>query len=557
MVEQIKPRLKVGNSYPPDKLALRITTPSGYPLRFAEDEHNPNNILSNLKTGTEIPGGYKSLNNVLNRMPQRVWPDLQVNSDVVAYLASGKHIFEGYIDKAPNVSGPQASITPSVLGYQSLMEDNEGLVIGWISKDQSRWKEAPAARKIALGTAWNVGGPISEYSPAGPDIRLKNEGIWTVAKPLGEMWFDAGPGILIGAVNGNFQEAGNTGSNFNFQLIVSLASSPTSFSSASGNYHNAVSGEFFYGPVSGTPPYRYVLVDWYYSSENAGAANESFDVLLKETFVRSTRGLNFPVYNYGTFATFGLKAKDMLVDLFTFAQQNGLEARAEDIDDDGFIIQEAWYDTRSMLSAIVKELIKYGWYDWFFYKGKRFSYKKPGTYGRTWKTTVAACNLNEDGQESTRAYDKCIVQWTAPSGELQNAGPIGSGCTYESKRCESSRPSRTRTKLLTAPGPLTETTGFEISERFLEEAALEDTSGSATISGYVMDENGYFHPVSEVRGGDHLEVTDAHDRTPRKIVNTDYTHQQRQNQLDLAAPASGMVALLERLEEAATAAGVG
>jgi hypothetical protein len=85
---------------------------------------------------------------------------------------------------------------------------------------------------------------------------------------------------------------------------------------------------------------------------------------------------------------------------------------------------------------------------------------------------------------------------------------------------------------------------------------MGNVSGSATLSGYVMNSQGYFYPVSVVKAGDYLEVTDAHDRTPRKIVSTDYTHQNRQNQLELGAPPSGLNALLERLQEQAAAAGV-
>jgi hypothetical protein len=565
--EEVKPRIKVGRSYPPDRLGLRVTNPdNGHVLRLAEDEHNANNILSNLRFSTEIPGGYKELSNVLNRMPQRVWPELSVNSDVVAYLASGKHVFEGYIDKAPNVSGPQASITPSILGYQSMMEDTEGIKIGWSCKDHSRWNEPPAARKLNLGTPFKPVGPENEPSSSqlngtSPVLRLKNENGWGTVRPICEAWFD-GNGIPIGAINGKFQEAGNTSGNLNFLLITFMSDNGASAASGtvSGDFFTASIGEFWNGPA--VPGHRFAVIEWYYSAENAGAEGYSFDCLAYgPIWVRSERACNLPAYNYGganPFLTWGFKAKDMLVDLFAAKATNGLEARAEDIDDDSFIIQEAWYDDGSQtLADIVKELIKYGWYDWGFYNKKRFFYKAPGTYGETWKTTVAACNLNEVGEESTRSYNKCKVEWTDASGEPRSVGPIGSGATFESTRCETLNvPSRPRQKLITISGAMTETTAFEIAERFLIEAAMGNVSGSATLSGYVMNSQGYFYPVSVVKAGDYLEVTDAHDRTPRKIVSTDYTHQNRQNQLELGAPPSGLNALLERLQEQAAAAGV-
>lgn len=556
MGEQVQPRLKVGRSYPPDKIGLRLTSPGGSPIRLAEDERDRNNLLSNLRLGTEIPGGFKELSNVLNRLPQRVWPELETNSDVVAYLASGKHVFEGYVDKAPNVSGAQASITPTILGYQSMMEDQEGIVIGWTSKDHGRWTESPVARKLALGVGYKPVGPQSEYGISGALVRLKCEGKWNTVKPIGEMWFDAGSGIRVGAVNAKFEQGGNTASNLAFELLTFMSDNGANVVNVSSDFFTAVAGECWNGPLySG---HRYIAIAWGYTpGGEAGGDGFSFDVLLAgPVWIRSDRACALPATNYGTFATWGFLTQTLLVDLFAAKATNGLEARLEDIDNDGFILQEAWYDTPTTLAGIVKELIKYGWYDWFFYKGKRFSYKKPGTYGRTWKTTVAASSLNEVGKESTRAYDKCKVSWQDVSGEERSVGPIGSGATFESIRCEATAPARTRTKLLSIPGTLSETTAFELAERVLEEAALSNISGSATVTGYVMDEYGYMHPVSEVRAGDYLEVTDAHDRTPRKIVNTDYTHQNRQNQLDLAAPASGMEALLERLQESAAAAGV-
>lgn len=553
---RMRPRLKVGLSYPPDKLGLRVTSPVGKRLlRLAEDEHNPNNVLSNLHTATEMSGGYKELTNVLNRLPQRVWPDLETNSDVECYLASGKNIFEGYIDKAPNVSGPQASITPNVLGYQSMLDDNENIIIGWITKDLSKWKGPSAERRKELinANAPLQGEPEVSFGPSGAKLVLSLSDAWTNSMiPRVEAWFDAGPSIKLGRLLGMYTSvnAGGSGSGWVLEFEFTNRDSPPE--APPGNVFGGAGPVKIETEVASNK--RFIRIPWHYNATPAGTTSMSYQVELYNLIVLSSLGANLTLQ--GTSPAQGFKAQQLLVDLFAQKATNGLEARLEDIDDDGFIIQEAWYDTRGTMSSVIKELIKFGWYDWFFYNGKRFSYKRPRSYGRVWKTTVAACHLNEVGQQSTRAYDKCVVQWTDVSGEIRSVGPGGSGCTYESSACETTLPARTRTKLLTFGGALSQLTGEEIAHRFLEECVLEETSGSATLSGYVLDEHGYPHPVSEVRAGDHLEPTDAHDKEPRKIVNTDYTHQQRQNQLDLAAPASGMNALFERLLEAAAAAGV-
>jgi hypothetical protein len=59
-----------------------------------------------------------------------------------------------------------------------------------------------------------------------------------------------------------------------------------------------------------------------------------------------------------------------------------------------------------------------------------------------------------------------------------------------------------------------------------------------------------------VRAGDYIAFVDAADHAYRKIVATNYQHDNRANEIDLDAPATGLEALLERLQAALIPTGV-
>jgi hypothetical protein len=92
-------------------------------------------------------------------------------------------------------------------------------------------------------------------------------------------------------------------------------------------------------------------------------------------------------------------------------------------------------------------------------------------------------------------------------------------------------------------------------------AALADrnrprTPGTLTIPGYIRDRAGNPQPVSKVRAGDTISITNFPNDTPRLIVETDYDDERKTVTLSIDMPFALLDAYLDRLGNAVQARGL-
>jgi hypothetical protein len=91
-------------------------------------------------------------------------------------------------------------------------------------------------------------------------------------------------------------------------------------------------------------------------------------------------------------------------------------------------------------------------------------------------------------------------------------------------------------------------------------AALADrnrprTPGTITVTGYIRDRAGNMQPVSKVRAGDTISITNFPNDTPRLIVETDCDDEGKQIRLSIDKPFALLDAYLDRQANALQAAG--
>jgi hypothetical protein len=95
--------------------------------------------------------------------------------------------------------------------------------------------------------------------------------------------------------------------------------------------------------------------------------------------------------------------------------------------------------------------------------------------------------------------------------------------------------------------PTTDDGAVELGTAALDEARLAARSGTITLTGTVKDAGGVVQPVSAVRAGDTVRMMDLPNDAPRRIVETTYSHSNRQISLTINSSSSRLQALIERL----------
>jgi len=556
--------ISVRTVYPPDKIAINGKAPGGAPFRWAEDEKSPDHVAGNMVLSDQMPGGWKQMSGVLARDPRKGYGDLVPYSDMYAYIPGGRKVWEGSLDLIPDVSGDQQSINPGAVGYQAMLEDNKAVVAGYIASDMGMWEQASTIRALQwVEATFKNPTPFSilpdERAGGAPYLQALVPG--KIYKPSYHVHFDAGPGILIGAMWFNMSPFGFGTHTSDPNLTAIIEATDDNIFTGVVTLMADASNPGDYALVVGK---RVVNFEAYYSfAGEAGVASSEYGYRMKYPQIASQEAWeNLPIQGTQPEAGLSYLPRDILACFINHHTQ--LFANAAEMANSGYQVKQAWYNTPQPAAAIVKDITKYDNYDWFVYRGKQLDYKAPGTYGKRWRSTLKESDLNETGIDAQRLWRDIVVQWTNPgNGKILLAGPPGSGCDVENSLLEITDPqhpavlaNRTRRDILQINVPITSTTAVELGVRFLEEATLIDHSGSATLSGYVMDDKGIFYPASVVKSGDYISVTDSRSNGYRKIINKTYTHSSRQSQIDLDAPATGLEALLERLNASLIPAGV-
>jgi len=536
----------------PDRLGIRIDAANGSSARWAEDELTPYNVLSDVEFSDEMPGGYKELTGVLARDPQINYQDLGAYGDLKAYTPGGEIVWQGSLDKGPGVSGDQFNISPSALGYQYIMEDDNAASIGFIDCDVSKWSEPSTDRKIQMlgaGFTWSgveMSQGFNDIGKTGPAIIFQVVSSVAGVSEIGEAWY-YGDTIEVGEVQYDYIVLKAGGDMPNQSTRVHISTDDKGGTVDSGAVHSAVAAvrATVAALLTGR---RYVLIQCAYVGAALGNfTGDSYGVSNPKVLGRHKLGLQ------GVWPNVGFTPKQML-EYVIANYASPLTFDPAFIEDDGYIVTQAWYPNMP-LPDIVNDITKYSLYDWFVYTDKRFELRKPQTYNRFWRALTAPSDLEELGLDSQRLWRRIVVQFSDATGVTQTVGPPGSNANTISAELEITDPDhpavkagRTRRDILDLGGISTPAAAIQVGKRFLEEANLTNRSGSATLRGYVMDTFGVLRPASQVKSGDWIAFTDAADTSYRKIVSKRYIHKDRSAEVELDAPASGMDELLERLQ---------
>jgi len=556
--EPVVPRVVINREHPPSKLAVLARAKDGTPVaRWAEDESKLENVLGSLGKSGDMPGGHTELSGALPRDPTKSYPDLALFSDVELQGAGGERLWTGGIRQEPE-DGERQTIEVKAVGDKQFLEDDETVVgPGFIDGDLTKWVDPSSQRRANLLSGGVSSANVSTetgWQDAGatpPSIAFQFQSFTTAVEERGEAWYSGG-GVDIGALY--------------FDFLPSNGASESWYDIAGFSSDDILTAFELEGSGLGTP----ALTEWALTAKSTGlkyalvvtafknAAYEGEAAIIhfwRNLRVLGRHGLTFQ----GVWPNVGFFAKQMIPFI---VEGSGLTTKDELLDDDEFIIPQAWFsDPATRMSKLV-EVTKYGLLDWFVFNDRVLQYRKPATYGRKWRLSPGSGTPKNAGQDANRVIDGITVSWQDVDGTTKTIGPAGSGAQYldnrllvTDERNAAVAAGRPRRKMLALNGVCTAELALRVGMRFLEEAANLAQSGEATISGYCQDSYGIWWPAAYVQPGDW--AADPGTQNYRKITSCNYSHDSKSASVTLGAPPQGIEALESRMNAKLIELGLG
>lgn len=527
----------MSTSHAPDpKLACNLYTHSGQVLRFGPDEPDARNVVADVSFGTEVPGwGFAEGSVKLLRPDDQSALDGELFARAKIYDEGGQVAYVGRVAKLTR-SGPD-ELTIDLEGPLAHLDDDATARMIYRDTDLGNWQGMSLGRQA---TVWGTGYRTpsdgeSTFDPEGdPGIKLACTSPWgATQQPDIEMWYDAGPGLLVGWVWGAWaRQANTTDANWWWSLAAANDSACATGYASTGDLQSepTANSTAQWGWPAGNK--RWVFMDFVFAGGAQTADNVEYSVTWTNLAVYGNHGV--PVR--GTEPNAGFYASDIVADaLGRWAPQ--VEVAPEGISQSAFIIpQLAFRELGNTARNVIEAVSAYGASgfdlpDWGYYEDG-FFWRPPGTYGRTWRLRrdEGAVAVDEGPSTETRC-NGFVVNYSDAAGTPKSVGPVGSGCDYETDLLRDADPNNPVNSAAIPKRYGSRDAGITLrdgavllGQLLLRRANTRHYSGSAEVQGTVRDDTGATYPAYLIRAGDYAVFEDDEDTTPKKIVSTNYAN---------------------------------
>lgn len=548
------------------KLACNLYANDGRTLRFGPDEPDAANAVTAISFGTEVPGwGFAEGSVTLNRPESLSALDNDLFARAKVYDEAGRTVYEGRVVKLTR-SGT-SELTIDLEGPLAHLDDDSTARMIYRDTDLSNWQGMSLGRQAAVhaGASRTPSDGESIYDPEGdPGIKLACTSPWgATEQPDIEMWYDAGPGLLVGWIWGAWaRQANTTNANWWWSLAAANDSAGATGYASTGDLQSepTANSTAQWGWPAGNK--RWVFMDLVYTGgASPGVNNAEFAVTWTNLAVYGNHGVTVR----GTEPDAGLYASDIVADaLGRWAPL--VKIAPAGIRQSVFIIgQLAFRDLGTTARNVIEAVSAYGATgfdlpDWGYYEDG-FFWAPPGSYGRTWRLRrdEGAVAVDEGPSAETRC-NGFVVNYSDAAGTSKSVGPVDSGCDYETDLLADPDPANP-VNIAAIPrrygsrdvGVTTQDGAVLLGQLLLRRANTRHYSGSAEVQGTVRDDTGATYPAYMIRAGDFAVFEDDESATPRKIVSTSYSDGTTSLTLDNKSTALDVA--LQRLDVASKPAG--
>ena len=552
-----------------DRLALSVIHADGSMDRWGPDEPDGKDVPGDLTFTTTIPGGFKDMSCSLMRK-LGTYSDQILFDSVSVYGPGGDIAWEGYMNHFPR---GQTSVQPSAIGWVNHLAHDTSARELYVHRDLAAWIPPDSDQQISL-TSLNMIGILGAQKTSSPlvtgdpnsghgAVQTGVTGYWNGHMHC-EAWFDAKglpiEHVYFGWVRGsNVSEATD---NWVWQVTLGDDHVNTHYiHTANLKASGPAYGVF---DTDGARDYKYacVFLDWTYGGVGAGGDNFDYYIYWTCLAVVGKHGLT-PYGSQDAYNAPGFLVSDIVADavrrwapLVNFTMPGSIEVTTYPVKH--FAPMDA-----TTATDIVSRINAFELKDWGCYAGgedgypsRTFFFREPSPDRLTWRARLSdGAILTNEGIQGDDVVNGVIVNFTTPGGITWTAGPTGSNCGYIDNSLSDGDPTNPvnshdiprKYGVLNVGQVLTTADAVQLGALWLNRRSGVQRRGTLSIVGKVKHPSGTYYPAWRVRAGDYVVVEDdPTDTTPRKIVNTSYTHGNRTIQCDLEHEPFRIDAFMER-----------
>jgi hypothetical protein len=535
-----------------EQLAISITTADGRVLRYGPDEPSADGIPYGMSYSSTMPGGHDQATFSLRT---RITDELPFTllDDVRIYGPGNVTLWEGYVAQLPRQSGDDFLVNVQCVGHSARLKWDTGFREIYVDSDVTHWESPTLARLSML----NLGGfTVAGWSTAvgrdpdgDPALVMATNDINQPGsvRAVGELWYD-GKGIPLHQVFYEFSSTalGGAGGLSAWETRATLSTDDVISTTILGTDHDGVDG-----PVAGvvtatSDSYLHALLQvWYNASYTGGPIAGGWNAFWTRLTVHGRHGLT-PT------ATGGYWPHDVLADVIERAAPGLTTGGIED--NTSFDLRAlAFRDSAVTAEEVLLEVNKYYLFEWGVWDDKEFFWRAPDPDRLCWEARLdQGAHLNLEGDEAGNAINGVIVNFTLPDGTpyVGNApNPAFSELVDTSADNIVNRHGIERKwARVDISTPTTIESANALGAAYLRELSLPARKGQITLTGKVTHPTKGLRPVSEIRAGDWIRVTDS--ATPdvkRRIVQASHDTDNRTCQVDVGNDIDKVDAILQRV----------
>jgi hypothetical protein len=539
-----------------DRLVMSVTTNEGNIIRWGGDEPNSEMIPMDLTFGTSMPGGYKDLRCSLLR---RFDSAERLFNRVRVYGPGNRTAWDGRLVQFPR---EDLNLSPGAVGHAAHLRDDIGLSEVFISRDLGMFQQAGPTRRLAALASQDFQDFRDQPEPSTgiSSLNLGLIGPWSRMTACEAYMYSSDGGKLS-------------------RLIFDWSTSASTVNAAAANWHGVIYStdraqttfttqlDFQGTAQSGTADYdiglpgaQGFLVQWYFDT-SGGGNQTNYDLHIRNVRIIGAHGITLR----GVAPDQGFYGHDLVQNIVSrwapllsaVVEAGGIEANTS------FVVPHATFLEPTTAEDAVMMINGYFLYEWGVYDSMRFFWRAPDPSRLVWTARKdMGASVTEEGPTGDAWFNGVLVQYTDHTGQRRMAGPPAAYWEGGRARCDVTNALLVDTSTdnpvnaagiprrwgaLNVTSTTTDSGAVQLGYVWLRERSIPQRRGTITVQGSVLHPVEGPVPVWRVKSGDGIVVGEQLSDSPRRIIETRYSHADNSLVATVGNPDYKIDAILERL----------